>query len=374
MVMYKLAFVAFDSAKEKHAVAIADDGRDGEVRYFGEIENSPEAVKKFVTKLSRRYDRLHFCYEAGPTGYGLHRQLTDLGHICDVVAPTMIPKRTGDLVKTNRRDAVTLVKLLRAGELRRIWVPDTIHEAVRDLARARETAMRDLKVKRQQLLSFLLRHGRNYPDEKNWTKMHARWLTAQSFTHPAQRIVFQDQMEAIHAAQVRLTTLEQQLRDIVPSWTMATVVAAYQALRGVSFLVAAIFVAEVGDVRRFTTPQQLMAFLGLVPSERSTGDMVRRGAITKTGNRRARRVRVEAAWTYRYSARVSQALQDRLKGLPLAERTIAWKAQVRLCVRYRRLIANGKKPAVATTAIAREIAAFLWAIGHQVEPKTVTSN
>jgi transposase len=149
--------VAFDSAKDKHAVAIAEDGRDGEVRYFGEIENSADAVKKFVTKLSRRYDRLHLCYEAGPTGYGLHRQLTDLGHVCDVVAPTMIPKRAGDRVKTNRRDAVTLVKLLRAGELRTIWVPDTIHEAVRDLARARETAMRDLKVKRQQLLSFLLR-------------------------------------------------------------------------------------------------------------------------------------------------------------------------------------------------------------------------
>jgi transposase len=234
MAKYKLAFVAFDSAKDKHAVAIAEDGRDGEVRYFGEIENSPDAVKKFVAKLRRRYDQLHFCYEAGPTGYGLHRQLTDLGYVCDVVAPTMIPKRSGDRVKTNRRDAVTLVKLLRAGELRTIWVPDTVHEAVRDLARAREAAMRDLKVKRQQLLSFLLRHGRSFPDGKNWTKMHARWLTAQKFAHPAHQIVFQDQIEAINAAQVRLASLEQQLRDIVPTWTMAPVVAAYQALRGVS--------------------------------------------------------------------------------------------------------------------------------------------
>jgi transposase len=173
----------------------------------------------------------------------------------------MIPKRSGDRVKTNRRDAVTLVKLLRAGELRTIWVPDTVHEAVRDLARARETAMRDLKVKRQQLLSFLLRHGRSFPDGKNWTKMHARCLTAQKFVHPAHQIVFQDQIEAINAAQVRLAALEQQLRDIVPTGTMAPVVAAYQALRGVSFLVAATFVAEVGDVRRFTTPQQLMAGL-----------------------------------------------------------------------------------------------------------------
>src|ERR1700747_771609 len=247
---HKLGFVAFDSAKEKHAVAIADEGRDGEVRYLGEIDNSTDAVRKLVAKLSRQYERLHFCYEAGPTGYGLHRQLTDLGHVCDVVAPTMIPKRSGDRVKTNRRDSVTLVKLLRAGELRAIWVPDTVHEAMRDLTRAREVAMIDLKKKRQQLLSFLLRHGRIFPGGKNWTKMHERWLAKQTFTHPAQQIVFQDQLEVINAAQVRLAALEQQMREIVPTWTMAPVVAAYQALRGVSFLVAITFVAEVGDVRR----------------------------------------------------------------------------------------------------------------------------
>ena len=242
---HRLAFVAFDSAKEKHAVAIADDGRDGEVRYLGEIDNSPEAISKLAAKLSRQYERLHFCYEAGPTGYGLHRQLTDLGHVCDVIAPTMIPKRSGDRVKTNRRDSVTLVKLLRAGELRAIWVPDTVHEAVRDLTRAREVAMIDLKKKRQQLLSFLLRHGRSFPGGRHWTKMHERWLAKQTFAHPAQQIVFQDQLEAITTAQARLAALEQQLREIVPSWTMAPVVAAYQALRGVSFLVAITFAAEL---------------------------------------------------------------------------------------------------------------------------------
>jgi transposase len=367
---HRLAFVAFDSAKEKHAVAIADDGRDGEVRYLGEIDNSPDAVRKLVAKLSRqKYERLHFCYEAGPTGYGLHRQLTDLGHVCDVVAPTMIPKRSGDRVKTNRRDSVTLVKLLRAGELRAIWVPDTVHEAVRDLTRAREVAMIDLKKKRQQLSAFLLRHGRIFPGGKNWTKMHDRWLAKQTFNHPAQQIVFQDHLEVINAAQVRLAALEQQLREIVPTWTMAPVVAAYQALRGVSFLVAVTFVAEVGDVRRFATPQQLMAFLGLVPSERTTGDTVRRGSITKTGNHRARRALIEGAWTYRFTARVGETLRGRLKDLPLSIRSIAWKAQVRLCARYRRLIANGKKAPVATTAIARELAAFLWAIGQQVAPQ-----
>jgi transposase len=200
---HRLAFVAFDSAKNKHAVAIADDGRSGEVRYLGEIDNSPDAVRKLVAKLSRQYERLHFCYEAGPTGYGLHRQLTELGHVCDVVAPTMIPKRSGDRVKTNRRDSVTLVKLLRAGELRAIWVPDSVHEAVRDLTRARETAMVDLKTKRQQLLSFLRRHGRSFPDGRNWTKMYERWLAKQTFGHPAQQIVFQDQLEAITTAQAR---------------------------------------------------------------------------------------------------------------------------------------------------------------------------
>jgi transposase len=366
---HKLDSVAFDSAKEKHAVAIADDGRDGEVRYLGEIDNSPDAVRKLVAKLTRQYECLHFCYEAGPTGYGLHRQLTDLGHVCDVVAPTMIPKRSGDRVKTNRRDSVTLVKLLRAGELRAIWVPDTVHEAVRDLTRAREVAMIDLKKKRQQLSAFLLRHGRIFPGGKNWTKMHDRWLAKQTFNHPAQQIVFQDHLEVINAAQVRLAALEQQLREIEPTWTMAPVVAAYQALRGVSFLVAVTFVAEVGDVRRFATPQQLMAFLGLVPSERTTGDTVRRGSITKTGNHRARRVLIEGAWTYRFSARVGETLRGRLKDLPLSIRSIAWKAQVRLCARYRRLIANGKKAPVATTAIARELAAFLWAIGQQVAPQ-----
>jgi len=221
-----------------------------------------------------------------------------------------------------------------------------------------------------QLLSFLLRHGRGFPDGRNWTKTYERWLAKQTFAHPAQQIVFQDQLEAITTAQARLAALEQQLREIVPTWTMAPVVAAYQALRGVSFLVAITFVAEVGDVRRFATPQQLMAFLGLVPSERTTGDTIRRGSITKTGNHRARRVLIEGAWTYRFSARVGETLRTRLKDLPSSVRAIAWKAQVRLCARYRRLIARGKKTPVVTTAIARELSAFLWAIGQQVAPQT----
>jgi transposase len=365
---YSEAFVAFDTAKVKHAVAIADGGRGGEVRFVGEVASTPVTVERLIRKLAGRYKKLHFCYEAGPTGYGLYRQIRALGHDCTVVAPSLIPQKPGERVKTNRRDAVTLARLLRAGELTAVWVPDATHEAVRDLVRAREAAAQDLRRKRQQLLSFLLRHGRIFETRRHWTMAHRRWLADQKFEHPAQQIVFQDAIDAIADAAARLQRLEQQLLAIAPSWSMAPVVAAYQAMRGASFLVAVTFAAEIGDVRRFDNPRQLMGFLGLVPRERSTGERVRRSGLTLAGNRRARRVLVEAAWSYRHPARVSQILQDRLEGLPKAIRDIAWKAQLRLCGRYRRLSAAGKKLPVVIAAVAREMAAFLWAIGHQIAP------
>ena len=365
---YSEAFVAFDVAKMKHAVAVAESGRKGEVRFLGEIENRPTSIERTIKKLARRYCRLHVCFEAGPTGYGLCRQVRELGHDCMVVAPALIPRRSGERVKTNRRDAVTLARLHRAGELTGIWVPDLVHEAVRDLVRAREAAADDLRRKRQQLLSFLLRHGRIYEGGGHWTLAHRRWLARQAFEHAAQQIVFQEKIDAIEDTARRLARLEEQLVAIVPTWSMAPVVAAYQAMRGASFLVAVIFAAEIGDVRRFDTPSQLMAFLGLVPAERSTGDTVRRSGLTLAGNRRARRALIEAAWTYRYPARVSETLRTRREGLSSAVRDIAWKAQVRLCARYRRLSAAGKKPPVVVAAIAREIAAFLWAIGREVAP------
>jgi transposase len=365
---YSEGFVAFDVAKTKHAVAIADGGRGGEVRFVGEIASSSGAVERLISKLAGRYGKLHFCYEAGPTGYGLYRQIEALGHPCLVVAPALIPKRPGERVKTNRRDAVTLARLHRAGELTGVWVPDAVHEAVRDLVRARETAADDRRRKRQQLLSFLLRHGRVYSGGGHWTLAHRRWLAKQSFAHPAQQIVFQEAVEAIAEADQRLHRLEQQLAVIVPSWSMAQVVEAYQAMRGASFIVAVTFAAEIGDVRRFDNPRQLMSFLGLVPAESSTGETVRRKGLTLAGNRRARRVLVEAAWTYRYPARVSETLRARLDGLPKIVRDIAWKGQVRLCARYRRLSAAGKKLPVVVAAIAREMAAFLWAIGREVAP------
>lgn len=370
MKKYSEAFIGFDTAKKKHAVAIAEEGRNGEIRYLGEIDSSPATVEKVIGKLAERYATLHVCYEAGPTGYGLYRQVKALGHECAVVAPSLIPRKSGERIKTNRRDAVTLARALRAGDLTSVWVPDAIHEAVRDLSRAREAAGEDVRKKRQQLLAFLLRHGRIFSGRKYWSLAHRRWLAEQNFEHPAQQIVFQDAIDAIEDGAARLRRLEEQLLAIAPSWSMAPVVAAYQAMRGVSFIVAVTFVAEIGDVRRFDNPRQLMAFLGLIPSERSTGETVRRGGLTLAGNRRARRVLVEGAWTYRYPARVSETLRPRLEGLPKAVRDIAWKAQIRLCARYRRLIAAGKKTPVVIAAIAREMAAFLWAIGHQIEPLT----
>jgi transposase len=363
-------FVGLDTSKLKISVALAEEGRQGEVRFLGEIDNTPEAVRRLVGKLASRYSEVLFCYEAGPTGYGLRRQISALGHECVVIAPSLIPKRPGERVKTNRRDALTLARLHRAGELTAIWVPDPGHEAVRELVRAREAAMADLRAKRQHLQSFLLRHGRLFPGRKPWTRAHARWLSELAFEHPAQYLVLREYRQGLEDAQARLERLTQQIAEVLTTWSMAPVVEAYQALRGVALLTAVTFVAEIGDVRRFESPRQLMAYLGLVPCESSTGERVRRGSITKAGNTRVRRVLIEGAWTYRFPARMSRLLQERQANLPQLVRTIAWKAQVRLCARYRRLMAAGKRQTVVTTAIAREMAAFLWAIGHAIEPRS----
>jgi transposase len=240
---------------------------------------------------------LHFCYEAGPTGYGLYRQILALGHVCTVVAPSLIPRRPGDRVKTNRRDAQTLARLLRAGELTAVWVPDETHEAVRDLVRTRAAAVEDYRRKRQHVSAFLLRQRRIFEGNTTWKGRHLRWLDTQNFVHPAQRLAYQEMLNAVRAAAERIDRLDAMLSEIILHWTMAPVVAAFQAVRGVGFTSAATLVAEAGDIRRFDHPRQLMAFLGLVPSERSTGETRRLGGITKTGNSRARKALIEAAWT-----------------------------------------------------------------------------
>jgi len=364
-------FIGVDTSKLRHAVAVAEAGRSGEVRFLGEIEASETATAKLVRKLAGKYRRLTFCYEAGPTGYGLYRQIKELGHECVVVAPSLIPKRPGDRVKTNRRDAVSLAKLLRADELTAVWVPDRGHEAVRDLSRAREAAVMDLRSKRQQLSALLLRQGRFYPEGKQtWTKMHMRWLAGQKFDYPEQRMVFEETMLAIRQAQDRLVRLAEAIAGAVPDWSLAPYVTALMAMRGMDLIAASTVLAEIGDLTRFRTANELMAYLGLVPSEDSTGDTIKRGSITKAGNRRARRMLVECAWSYQHPPRVGRAKQAKVDAVAPAVREIAWKAQCRLYRRYRALIRKGKRKTVAITAIARELAGFLWAVGRQVTPQT----
>src|SRR3712207_540282 len=341
-------YVGLDTSKLKISVALAAAGREGEVRFLGDIDNTPEAVERLVRRLAKRHQRVLFRSEAGPTGYGLQRQIAALGHDCAVAAPSLIPRRPGERVKTNRRDALTLAKLHRAGELTPVWVPDPGHEAMRELVRAREAAMEELRRARQQLQSFLLRHGRILTGRGARTRAHTRWLCELSFAHPAHHLVLAEYRRAIADAETRLERLTEQVSELVPSWSMAPVVAACQAMRGVAFLSAVTFVAEIGDVRRFDNPRQLMAYLGLVPSESSTGERIRRGGITKAGNGRARRVLIEGAWTYRFRARMSRLLEERQAGLPKVVCDIAWKAQLRLCGRYRKLMARGKRQGVIT--------------------------
>jgi len=366
------AFVAFDTSKLRNAVAIAEAGRTGEVRFLGEIENTGAAVAKLVRKLAGKYGRLTFCYEAGPTGYGLYRQIKSLGHECIVVAPSLILKKPGERVKTNRRDAVSLVKQLRGGDLTAVWVPDPRHEAMRDLTRAREVAVEDLRCKRQQVSAFLLRQGLHYPGERTWTKAHRNWLMSQKLEYAEHRIAFEEMLLAMRQAQERIERLEQAIRVAVPDWSLAEVVTALMAMRGIDFISATAFLAEIGDLSRFATPRELMGYLGLVPSEASTGDTIKRGPITKAGNRRARRILVECSWSYQHPPRVGKEKQERVAAAPQAVREIAWKAQCRLSARYRALTRKGKLKTVAVTAVARELSAFIWAINRQIaNPRAV---
>jgi len=366
--MNSITYVGLDVHKATISVAVAEGRRGGEVRHIGVFPNHPDHIAKLVERLSKGGRRLSLCYEAGPCGYGLYRQLTELGHDCIVVAPSLIPVKAGDRVKTDRRDAVMLAKLHRAGELTSVWVPDDAHEAMRDLIRARATAVRVLGKGRQHLQGFLLRHGRIYPGKKGWTGAYRRWLARVRFDHPAQQIVLQDYIHAVEDAEARVERLVTQIEDLLPSWSMRSVVEAVQAMRGVGLIVAVTVVAEVGDFSRFDNPRQLMAYLGLTPSEHSTGKTIRRGGITKAGSGLARRVLIEGAWSYRMQARVGRKLVDRIEALPATVRDIAWKGQLRLCQRYRHMMAAGKPKVVATTAIAREMVGFIWAIARAVTP------
>jgi transposase len=359
-----ITYVGLDVHKEGIVVAVASGGLRGEVRDYGRIANTPAALGRLLRKLGGDGTILRVCYEAGPCGYGIQRQISATRHEC-VVAPSLIPKRAGDRVKTDRRDAAMLAKLHRAGELTTVWVPDARHEAMRDLVRARLDAVHSLRRARQQLSGFLLRQGCHY-GRPAWTKLHRRWLAGLTFEHAVHHIVLEDYIAAVEAAAARRDRLTAQIEVMLPNWTLAPVVAALQTMRGMALVNGATLIAELGDLSRFADPRQLMAYLGLVPSEHSSGASVRRGGITKAGSGAARRLLIEAAWSYRFPARLSRELLLRQENQPKPIRDIAWKGQLRLCARYRRLARTGKPANVVTTAIARELTGFVWAIARQV--------
>jgi transposase len=335
-----IIYVGLDVHKDTVSVALAEAGLREEVREHGKISNTPTALKVLTEKLAGRKRTLRFCYEAGPCGYGIQRQLSSMGHECAVVAPSLIPRKPGDRIKTDRRDAINLAKLHRTGELTPVWVPDQAHEAIRDLVRARQATVRTLRQARQQLSGFLLRHGQHY-HRPAWTLLHRRWLASLKFDQAVHHIVLEDGIAAIEAATARRDRLETHIEAALPEWSLAPVVEALQALRGVGLVAASTLMAELGDITRFSNPRQFMAYLGLVPSEHSSGRTRRQGGITKAGNGAARRMLIEAAWSYRFPARISREQLLRQERLTKPIRDIAWKAQERLCRRYRVLGVEG---------------------------------
>lgn len=362
-----MMFVGLDVHKDSIDVALAPDGRE-EVRAYGKIPGDLDAVDKLFHKLSIPHSRYRVVYEAGPCGYALYRHLTRKGIECAVVAPSMIPKRPGDRIKTDRRDAIKLARSYRAGDLKGVYVPSSEDEAIRDLTRAREDAVVAHKRARQQLGALLLRQNIRYTGGTPWTQAHKHWISRLTMPHPVQQIVFQEYMSAIDEAHQRVERITGQIREATESWRLAPVARALQGLRGVSLISAASILAELGDLTRFDKPRQLMAFLGLVPSQHSTGPHQRMGAITKTGNSHARRMLVESAWAYRFPAKVARDLTKRQENLPQSVCEISWRAQMRLCRKYRKLAARGKIKQVITTAVARELIGFMWAIAREVQP------
>jgi transposase len=359
-------YIGMDVHKDSIAVAYVTQQHGAEVTYLGTIGTRQCDIDQLIRKRPSKAKYLVFVYEAGPCGDWLYRYLTKKGHDCWVVAPSLIPKKAGDRVKTDRRDAVQLARLARSGDLTVVYVPTVEDEAIRDLSRARADTLSDLKDAKFRLKAFLLRHDIRYTGRATWSPAHLRWLSEVVCPTPAQQIVVQEYVRAVHEHTERLQRLEQELQDHVKAWRLHPVVEALQALRGVQFTVAVTMVAEIGDLTRFGNPRELMKFLGLIPSEYSSGERRQQGAITKAGNPQAQRALVEGAWAYRYPAKVSRHLPLRLEQQPKRIQDISWKAQVRLCTRYRRLMARGKHANVVTVAIARELVGFMWAVAHQV--------
>jgi len=353
-------FVGLDVHKDTIAVAVAEAGREP-ARLVGSIAHDVVKLRKLLTRYGEPA-RVLVVYEAGPTGYGLQRELARRGYQSQVIAPSLIPKRAGDRIKTDGRDGVRLAELSRAGELRAVWIPDPADEAIRDLARAREDVVNARTQARQQLKGFLLRHDVRYTGKTSWSKTYYRWLGTLNFGLSGAQTAFTEYWQAVTAADERVARLTGALANSIEGWRFEAVVNALQALRGIDVISAIGLVAEVGDIRRFAHPRQLMAYLGLVPSEHSSGERVARGSITKTGNTHARRLLVEAAWNYRFQPRIGRRAQQRAEDLPQAIRDVAWKGQLRLSGRFARLRARGVQINKVCVAVARELAGFVWAI------------
>jgi transposase len=359
-------YVGMDVHKESIDLAVAEEG--GEIRHHGRIGGEMSGLWRAVRKLESSGRELVFVYEAGPCGYGIYRGLTERGHACWVVAPSNTPRRVRDRIKTDRRDSVKLAGLARAGELTPIYVPDLRDEAMRDLVRSREDAVVVQRQARQRLAALLLRNDVRYPGKMAWSAAHRRWIAGVKLSQPAQRLAFEEYVQTVEEASARVQRLGQCIEQELATWRWRAVVTALQACRGIQLLHAVRIVAELGDLSRFGHPRQLMGYLGLIPSEASSGEQRRQGPITKAGNRSARRALVEAAWAYRYPARVSPDIARRQTTAPKAALDIAWKAQVRLCGRFRRLAARGVNRNKIVVAIARELVGFVWAIAQRVKP------
>jgi transposase len=349
------------------AVASVTNEHHAEVVYYSARGTRQYDLDQAIRKLQSQSQPLVFVDEAGPCGSWLYRYLTKKGSVCWVVAPSLLPKKAGDRVTTDRRDATQMARLLRSGALTPLYVPAVEDEAMRDLSRAREDAIRDRTAAKSRLKAFLLRQDIRYEGRATWGPAHLRWLAEGVCPTPAQQIVFQEYVRAVSEPQERLQRLDAERREQVQAWRLHPVVQALQAMRGVQFTVAVPRIAELGDLTRFDHPRQLMSYLGLNPSEYCSGARRRQGTITKAGNTFARRALIEGAWSYRYPATVSRHLQLRLEELPKAIQDISWKAQVRLCKRFRQLTARGKHANQVVVAIAREMAAFVWAIAREVQ-------
>jgi transposase len=356
--------VGIDDSKDVLALAVAESGRNGRVYSFGRIENSFEALKKAVRQLGGA-DRLSVAYESGPNGYTLYHQLSSLGVDCIVAAASKTPRKTGDRIKTDPRDARDLARLHRAGELTPIRVPDLLDEAMRDLVRGREGALETQRKARQRLSSLLLRRGRRYTAGRaTWTQRHIEWLRAQSFEPRSLQVAFEESLLAVDVAQAAVARFDGHIETFVAEWRHRALVEALSCLRGLSLLGSATLVSELGTFEQFARPSQLMGFVGMVPSLMQTGSTRWTGPITKKGNAHVRRVLIEGAWAYTHAPRRSAHLQKRLEDQPRELQELSWRCQVRLCQRYRQLTYRGKHHNKVIVAIGRELLGYIWEAAH----------